>query len=589
MLIYGDPTRSVRADILCETIAARLRALEVRPPGLERHAALVGIFIKAGELVQGLSDFELETVGADELSARREKSGVLLLDLARLVAESWSRGFSGRLAPPDRVWPLLQELRAPLPLSIKEGEGYAFYALYPESYIEAARRSGLGANTVVIGIRSIGASLSAAVAAAIGAGAPVTVRPVGHPFRRKIHVGPQLSQRLLKDRTADFAIVDEGPGLSGSSFGGVADWLEANGVSESRIHFFPGHSGDLGPEASQDHRKRWAARPRQVVELDELVVAAGPSPRSLAAWVSELVGPLSRPLQEISGGGWRSMLPRSHESWPPADPRFERRKFLAHTADGPWLVKFAGIGDVGQRKLEKARLLAEAGFTPPVAGLCHGFLVQKWVAATQPGRSDVHRADFREHLGRYLAFRARRLPPPATHGASMATLCEMAITNTGEALGESVAAQLRPLLSKALQHDFPIMPVDTDNRLHRWEWLAGERGFLKADALDHCAAHDLVGSQDVAWDVAGAVVEFDLTPEEGAALQGIVSDGSSRAVDAELQEIFELCYLAFQLGLWTSAKTGAGSDEVPRLDAVAARYANLLLRRIEGYAGSMCR
>ena len=549
MLVYGDPKRSERADILCATIARELRALAGRPPGLERHAALVGIFIKAGELVQGLSDLEFETLGADELSPRREKSGVLLLDLARLVAQSWSSGLSGSLALPDRVWTLLRDLRAPLPLSIKEAEGYAFYALYPECCIEAARRSGLGANTVVIGIRSIGTSLSAAVAAAIGAAAPITLRPAGHPFRREIHVGPQLSQRLLKDRTADFAIVDEGPGLSGSSFGSVADWLERHGVSASRIHFFPGHGGELGPEASPAHRSRWVARPRHVVALDELVFTASPSPHSLAAWVSELVGPLRQPLQEISGGDWRSMLPCSREHWPPADPRFERRKFLAHAADGAWLVKFAGLGGVGQRKLEKALLLAEAGFTPPVAGLCHGFLVQKWVPSAPLVPGDFHRLEFVEYLGRYLAFRACRLAPPATYGASTAMLCEMAIANTAEALGEIVAARLKSRLSMALRRNLPVMPADTDNRLHHWEWLAGENGLLKADALDHSAAHDLVGPQDIAWDIAGAVVEFDLTVGEAAALRAIVSEACSRAVDVELQEIFELCYLTFQLGL----------------------------------------
>ncbi|PDT83004.1 hypothetical protein CO676_15665 [Sinorhizobium sp. BJ1] len=584
MLVYGDPKRRERADILCETIAAQLRALEDRSPGLERHAALVGIFIKAGELVQGLSDLEFESLGVDEISARRETSGVLLLDLARLVAQSWSQGFSGRLVLPDRVWALLKELWAPLPLSIKEGEGYAFYALYPECYMEAARRSGRGANTVVIGIRSIGTSLSAAVAAAIGATAPITVRPVGHPFRRKIQVGPQLSQQLLRDRTADFAIVDEGPGLSGSSFGSVADWLEEHGVSESRVHFFPGHRGELGPEASQAHHQRWAARPRNVVDLDELVLGGGPAPQRLDAWVSELVGPLRQPLQEISGGGWRSMLQGRQKSWPPADPRFERRKFLARTADGTWLVKFAGLGDVGQRKLENARLLAEAGFTPPVFGLCHGFLVQKWVVAEPLAPSDFHRTEFVEHLGRYLAFRARRLPRPAARGASLAMLCEMAVANTGEAFGEAVAARLKSLLSRTLRDDLPVMPVDTDSRLHRWEWLAGKNGFLKADALDHSAAHDLVGPQDIAWDVAGATVEFDLTPQETAALRAVVSDRCGRAVDAELQKALELFYLAFQLGLWTSAKFGAAFDEVPRLDAVVARYAKLLLRRIEGCA-----
>jgi hypothetical protein len=55
----------------------------------------------------------------------------------------------------------------------------------------------------------------------------------------------------------------------------------------------------------------------------------------------------------------------------------------------------------------------------------------------------------------------------------------------------------------------------TDNRLHQWEWLIRDDGsILKTDAIDHCSAHDLVGCQDIAWDVAGAIVEFDFSASE---------------------------------------------------------------------------
>jgi len=583
MLVYGDPKRRESADTLCDAITERLRATEHQPPGLDRHSALVGVLLSAGELVQGLSDFEFESLGADETSARRENSGVLLLGLARLVAKSWSQGFSSPLALPRRVWALLQELRAPLPLSIKEAEGYAFYALYPEAYMEAARQSALGAKTVVVGIRSIGTSLSAAVATAIGARSPVTLRPVGHPFRRRIKVGAQLSRRLLKDTSADFAIVDEGPGLSGSSFGGVADWLLEHGVSEDRIHFFPGHRGELGPQASQAHRERWASRPRHVVEMDELLFGAAPSAHRLATWVSELIGPLIEPLQDVSGGAWRHALYGHHQAWPPADLRFERRKFLAYTADGAWLVKFAGLGQAGERKLAKASLLAENGFTPPVAGLCHGFLVQKWVPARPMASGEVRRADFIDHLGRYLGFRARHLPPPATGGASLSELIEMALVNTEEALGAAAASRLKERLADAPDYVRVVRPVDTDNRLHSWEWLVtGAQRFIKTDALDHSAAHDLIGCQDIAWDIAAAAVEFELSKQEAADLSAAVLQESSRAVPAELQAILEICYLAFQLGLWISAKPAAAADEFPRLEAAASRYARLLSRRLDG-------
>ena len=39
--------------------------------------------------------------------------------------------------------------------------------------------------------------------------------------------------------------------------------------------------------------------------------------------------------------------------------------------------------------------------------------------------------------------------------------------------------------------------------------LLDERGeIIKCDSADHCAAHDLVGCRDAAWDVAGAIAEL---------------------------------------------------------------------------------
>jgi glyoxylase-like metal-dependent hydrolase (beta-lactamase superfamily II) len=54
-----------------------------------------------------------------------------------------------------------------------------------------------------------------------------------------------------------FVVVDEGPGLSGSSFAGTADALERLGVAPDRIAFLPGHGGDLGPEAAPAAVARW--------------------------------------------------------------------------------------------------------------------------------------------------------------------------------------------------------------------------------------------------------------------------------------------------------------------------------------------
>ena len=34
---------------------------------------------------------------------------------------------------------------------------------------------------------------------------------------------------------------------------------------------------------------------------------------------------------------------------------------------------------------------------------------------------------------------------------------------------------------------------------------------LKTDALDHSEGHDLIGCQDIAWDVVGAATELELS------------------------------------------------------------------------------
>ena len=97
-------------------------------------------------------------------------------------------------------------------------EGYSFYALYPEAYLEAA--SALAGTPVhAIGIRSIGLGLAALIAAACDGAMPISVRPVGHPFQRELRLSPALQRRLLEGAPDTvYAIADEGPGLSGSSF-----------------------------------------------------------------------------------------------------------------------------------------------------------------------------------------------------------------------------------------------------------------------------------------------------------------------------------------------------------------------------------
>src|SRR5690606_31149572 len=170
--------------------------------------------------------------------------------------------------PADQALAALAAVAPAGPVRCKQAEGFAHYAVYPEAYIEAAGAL-RGAAPLVIGIRSIGVTLGAAVAAASDAAGFVTVRPHGHPFDRRVSVSESLRRRLAAHRGC-FAVVDEGPGLSGSSFGAVADLLSDLGVGEGRIVFMPSHGGAPGRAASERHRARWARARRRFRTLDHL-------------------------------------------------------------------------------------------------------------------------------------------------------------------------------------------------------------------------------------------------------------------------------------------------------------------------------
>ncbi|HJW80013.1 MAG TPA: hypothetical protein VJ526_15815, partial [Beijerinckiaceae bacterium] len=518
---------------------------------------------------------------ADARSAPGDAAMRLLIALARGIERSWSSGFRELGEEPAPVLEALSAAVLPEALEIRRPEGYAFYALYPEGYIQAAQPYS-GIPLTIVGLRSIGTGLAAAVAAGAGQEDAITVRPVGHPFRRELALSEDLAAEIKSGST--FAIVDEGPGLSGSSLGCVADFLEDGGIAPRRIHFFPSHAGALGPQASARHRARWARARRPVVGFEALALSASDPPHRIESWVADLCAAPTAPTTELSGGEWRRLRFASEAHWPPANPQQERRKFLLRCQDGPWLLRFAGLGRYGSDKLDLARELASAGFVPPVAGIRHGFTVEPWLEHARPlGAVPQDRSGLVEHLGRYIGTRARLFPADCP-GASLEQLATMARRNCELALGDAGVRALGAWTSRLPRLARHVRPVRTDNRLHRWEWLvAGER-LVKTDALDHHAAHDLVGCQDAAWDLAGAATEFELDASETERLCTIAERETGRAVVPELLGFLALCYAAFQLGSYSLAADALAGNpgEASRLRAQARRYTDLLRHRLLG-------
>ncbi|EYF03198.1 hypothetical protein [Chondromyces apiculatus] len=624
MIVYGDAARSELPGVVLDRIGETLSEVAEMPGGIARHGALVSAFIEAGMLLQGVADLEATGRGEDARSPAQDGLMALLVALARGVMRSWEGGFGrggrgeaeeGRGGTEGGL-PEVESLRALLPegrVTLKLPEGYAYYAVYPEGYAEAAKGMVVEAPVRVIGIRSIGTGLAAMVAAALGAPLPVTVRPGGHPFRRELRVAEALSEALTSEAgtaeagtaeagtaeagTAEagtakgggtFAVVDEGPGLSGSSFGAVADHLEARGVARGRVVFFPSHDNPLGPEAREEHRERWEAAERRFVGFEALVRAAREPWKRLEGWVEDLTGEATAPLQDVAGGRWRAERYGSVAAWPAAHLAQERRKYLLRSAQGVFLLKFAGLGPEGARKLGLLRRLHEAGLTPEPLGLRHGFLVERWVGEARALDTRDTAAHGQEKLleavGRYLGFRSRQLAATEEEGASCRSLLEMAVHNTRLALGEEAAAAVERWEGRVEALARQVRRVVTDNRMHAAEWLVlGDGRLLKADAVDHHASHDLVGCQSIAWDIAGATVELGLgTAEEAEALRESVEKHAGHAVGASLVSFNRVCYLAFQIGYATMAAQALGWDqeEQRRFRVMCTDYQHKLLREI---------
>jgi hypothetical protein len=237
---------------------------------------------------------------------------------------------------------------------------------------------------------------------------------------------------------------------------------------------------------------------------------------------------------------------------------WERAKYRVRTANGDWLVRFAGLGFIGEEKLALARLLEGEGFGPEIHGLTHGWLLLRWHDEARPSRPTF------DELAAYLRLRAAF---PAEQGASLGELVTMVRRNAPG------FERWSPPVDRLQER---VRPVRIDGRLHAHEWLRLPSGrLLKADALDHHQGHDIVGCQDLAWDVAGAAIELGLSPEDLRALEDVLG------VDPELTAFYRIVYAAFQFGFHRMSEAMVSAEEAVRHRAAARRYSLALVDAVQ--------
>lgn len=533
VLLYRDAVRSLSgADAVSMVLAALSGSTNVR----SRSAAL----LLAGELEAALADLELPaaTIAAECTD-----------ELARACVS----------ADPSRARRLLERLareRLPGQLVLKRPEGYAFYALDPARYGEVAcQLVNRDERVLVVGVRSIGTSLSAVVRVALERRGVrverVTVRPGGHPYARSLVVRPELERAVASSWGARVLIVDEGPGLSGSTFLAVGEQLEALGVPCSRIVFIASHP--VVPERLLAPRavERWARFTTVVAEPPALEGAV-----------------------ELTGGAWRPLVYDAELEWPACWPALERRKFLRPAGAGVDLIKFAGAPPHDRAPLERARQLHAGGFAPAVREDAPGYLAHRWLAGQPLSlRALAERSLRAVALGRlvsYLAHRHAALPAPDSDVAGLERMLQV---NVREALGRELARAPRLALER---------PVYADARLAPHEWLRAADGrLLKLDGIDHADDHLWPGPCDTAWDLAGAIVEWRLEGEASALLdryRTATGDDVARRIVPYL-----IAYSALKVAHAHFAERASDERERARLAPDAAYHTARLRRFCEAF------
>jgi hypothetical protein len=247
--------------------------------------------------------------------------------------------------------------------------------------------------------------------------------------------------------------VDEGPGLSGSSFAAVANAL--NGIPDEDIVFVPSWNADPDRFVNPEAAKRWNRHKKYVA------------------------------------------------------PSFTQGHFI-------------GLGRYGAHKLERARQLAADGWSPQVFGVRDGFMEAEIIQGP-------HVVDL-ERVARYLAYRRRAFP--ARRSLDFDEMCEMIRVNTGRCAVEFMRREFEDREA-----------TEIDGRMMADRWVLTSRGLLKTDAIDQHASHFYPGCADIAWDLAGAIVELRM---DAATLVDRYRRESGDRVSPRLMNFYITAYRAFR-------------------------------------------
>jgi hypothetical protein len=519
--IFREGRKSVSGPKLVRDIHAQLE---------RGSAGWIDALIQAGELEAALADAAhpcaaVSSELTDALAAAVcSGNRFYAADASELIA---------RITPPE--W-----------ISISPPEGFTYYALHPSDFARVmAHLPAEPKPCAIIGIRSIGTTLSAVAMASLKlSGRPasrITVRPTGHPYARQSEFDREHRQ-WIRERLSDgaqFAIVDEGPGRSGSTFLSVAEALIEVGVSRESITVFGSREADPESLCAENAARRWS---------QFRYIATSPS-----------VSTRFKDCLYAGGGCWREFFFSDEREWPESWTQTERLKFIS--SDRSTLFKFEGMGRIGADARQRAFALSEAGFAPPATDAADGFLAYDLLPGSHLSSSELS-SSLLGTMARYCAFRVSNF---ADYSRPHSQLKQMVEFNVQQEFGIHVT------LAEA---EFDVRnPVLVDGRMQPYEWIATAAGtFVKTDGIDHGDNHFFPGPCDIAWDLAGIGIEWQLRASDFRRLLQEFSRCSGLEVSPQMP-VYLLAYAACRMSFCRMAQDSVrGSSEEPRLEAAYGRY-----------------
>lgn len=539
--VFRDGKKNVNSGSLLRGLT---RSLSELPSACSREQ-VIPVLLLAGELECGLADAGSPGLPAIEQVTDALASAILgqcsgLHEIPKLLDELSQSSFDARL-------------------TIAPAEGFAYYALHPNDFARLALETSLrGDRAVVIGIRTIGATLSAITAAALRVrGVKVerlTVRPVGHPYGRETRFTEEQKQRLQQQaHSAEFLVADEGPGRSGSSFLSVGEALERQGIPPDRITFLGSRAVDPAELCADNAARRWN-RFRFFV----------PCPHSYDRFRNDIY---------IGGGRWRSELFSLNAHSPACWPQMERLKFLS--ADRRSFFKFEGFGDFGESARQTSLIVADAGFGSRAEDADDGMTRYPVVAGSCAEKESVS-GDYLERMAKYCAFRSTEF---RRRSDQVSQLQEMVRFNVRTEFGIDLHNEL-----ECLTADENVL---VDGRMQPYEWIRRPDGVLvKVDANTHGDDHFFPGPTDVAWDLAGAMVEWQLEPEAADFFMQSYNRLTGDQIQARIQ-VFALAYAVFRFAYCEMAlATAMHFDEVRRFEISSKYYRGVAVKNLQRVSSS---